>query len=175
MAGNACKISNDLSYLDESINDILKKLMTESDDLWKCLKYNTSDALDNSITDSDKIELVSQFDLENRRLILGSYNDDIIDDERTELRIFMHETIARARYDYSVIYGFELITHNSLRTLEKSKQRLNVMLAEILRVLNLEYIEKSVGRLSIDGHRVSRVHFNKSFEGYFFTMNNYSS
>ena len=170
-----CQVGNNLEYLDKSFNDILSKLLIESDNLWRCLKYNTSDALTQSITVEDKIALIKQEDLENRRVILGSYNDDIVEDERTELRIFVHGINARARYDFDIIYGFEIIVHNNLRALNGSKQRLNIMLHEIVKILNLEPIDNSIGKLLIEGHSVERVHFNKSFEGFFFTMNNYAS
>lgn len=172
---NDCIVGNSLEYLDKSFNDILSKLLVESDNLWKCLKYNTSDALTQSITVEDKIALINQEDLDNRRVILGSYMDDIVDDERTELRLFTHGINARAKYDYEIIYGFEIIVHKNLRALSGSKQRLNVMLHEIVKILDLEPIDNSVGKLGIAGHNVDRVHFNSSFEGFFFTMNNYSS
>lgn len=170
-----CNIGNNLEYLDKTFNDMLSKLLiAESDNLWLCLKYNSKDALSQTITDEQKAELIEDGH-ENQRVIFGSYSDDIVDEERTELRIFIHEIIARGRYDYEVVYGFEIIVHKNLRVLDGSKQRMNVILNELLKTLNLESFSNAIGKLVIEGNTLNRVHFNTSFQGYFFTMNNYSS
>ena len=166
---------NYLKNIDKTFQDILIKLINESDDLWKCLKYNDKTALSKSITMNDKNLIVDQDDLENRRVLLRPFNFDITTEERVELRIFMSSFYGVGVNDYTLRYNFEVIVHNDLWLLENGKQRPLVMIQEILRVLNYKGIDGSASKLNTDGNMGNIIRFNDRFQGYSFSLTAYSS
>jgi len=167
--------NNYLKNVDKTFHDMLNKLVNESDDLWRCLKYNDSEALGKAITEEDKYKLIDMKDEKNRRILLRPFNFDIVTEERSELRIYMSSFYGAGVNDYPLRYTFEIIIHNDLWILDNGKQRPIVMMQEILRVLNYKPIEGSASKLNTDNQFGNIVRFNDRFQGYTFTLNAYSS
>lgn len=164
--------SNNFGTLDNSISDIINKLVQESDDLWKCLKYGTMDALSQSITLDDKRALIDQsLNARNtRRLLLKRFNNDIVDENRTELRIYVDGFSQFDVGNKNIQIGFQIINHKDLWVLDETKQRINVILHEIFKILEQSRIENLNGRLNFNDQVGEYVQFNDNYEGYEFTM-----
>ncbi len=164
--------SNNFGTIDKSISDILNKLVLESDDLWKCMKYGTSDALSQTITQEDKLALISQDkkDFNDRRVIMKAFNNDIVDDGRVEIRLYMNQFSQFQVANKSIQFGFQIIVYKDLWVLDKTKNRANVMLHEMFKILEQVRIDNLNGRFNFDGQVGRYVQFNNDYEGYEWTM-----
>lgn len=161
--------SNNFEFIDNSLSEIISLLIENSDDLWKCLKYTSPNALSLPITQQDKLDLIKQ-NTDDNRLILRMYNRDIIDKSRVELRIFMSGFTGRGIMDKRVRIGFQIIVYNDLWLLDNTKTRANVMLHEIFKILELAMIDNLAGDLRFEGNTGTIVAFNESYQGYDFEM-----
>ena len=159
-----------LQYLDDILIDIIKKLQSdnEADDLWRCLKYPTSDALDLPITDTDK-GILSLQNNKDGRLILKFYNNEIIDNTQTQLRIFLDNSSDFDGVASTLNFGFEILIHDNAWFLDNQKIRANTIIANILNVLNGKAIDRSIKPLDWNGFMQKR-YYNGNYTGYSFVL-----
>lgn len=158
-----------LSGVDDSFKKITTALL-KSDDLFKLLKYNESNALDLPITNSDKFNLIDQDDKENRRMIFQPYKKDLISDNvRTEVRIYVMAMNPTNRYIGTLLYGFDIVVHDSIWQLDRGKQRALIIAQEIYKVLNANEVD-IIGKLESGNNRMQLRDFQDGFTGYSFML-----
>lgn len=141
------------------------KLM-ESQTLFKCLKYTTSDALSQAdLTEDEIFELTNQEgDMKDTRVLFTPFNLNVDDTARTELRVFVRRFKPNNIYLANVEVSIQVITHNSLCRLDNGQQRLLVMIQEILKLLHGTDIG-FIGNLLFEND-ISIGQYNSFFTGY---------
>lgn len=173
MSSRGCSRAN-LSFTDKFVSNMIQILFTEgSDDFWKALKYSTTDALTNPayfVNNADKYKMIKQntMDTKIKRL---RFSDDIATDVHSEIRIFddWWEEIEPLIFEVGI--GFEIISHNSIITLDGTGySRLNLFRNEILRLFNGRVVDNNIGEISVLGQMGKSGSFNNGFQGYKFTL-----
>jgi len=140
--------------------------LLEIDNLFKCLKYNSINALELEITQEDKLLLINQSDKINKRVFFQPFNNDIISEIRSELRLYVFEISPEDNKLSEIYIGFEIITHNDLWLLDNGKQRPLVMLNEIFKLLNGKEVN-GIGTIKINTRYPCRIrYYNDNFAGY---------
>lgn len=158
-----------MSGLDDSFKKIIKPLL-ESDILFEMLKYSSDDALGKGVTKKEKLELINQGDKENRRVIFQPWKKDmVIDDERTELRIYLLSMNPTNRYIGKIYFGFDVFTHDNLWQLDEGRQRVLLMVQEIYKILNANEVD-FLGKLEAENNRMQLRDFADGFTGYTFAL-----
>ena len=166
--------NNNLSSTDDFINNMVKILIDEgSDEFWKCLKYDTTDALINPsyfVTIEDKRKMVKQ-NTDDTKIKRLRFNGDISTDVRSEIRIFEESWREVSPRIYEILFGIDIISHNKIIVLDGTGQsRLNVFRNEILRLFRGRIVDGNIGELSTLGQVGNSVYTNTSFQGYHFTL-----
>jgi hypothetical protein len=136
-----------------------------SDDFWKCLKYDTTDALTNPtyfVNAADKYKMIQQ-NTEYTKIKRLRYSDDIATTVHSEIRIFDDFWEATNVRLFDVGIGFEIISHTVY-------SRLNVFRNEILRLFNRRVVDGNIAELSVIGLMGKSGSFNNGFQGYKFTI-----
>ena len=164
---------NDLQYVDNFMLNMLTVLVEEaSDDFWKILKYGKVDATTNpahTISENEKWAMIKQ-NTDATRILLRKYNNDIIVDAHTEVRIFNAMWNVPEVGNFNLSVGFEVISENKIINLEDGRTTLNYIRHEIYRIFNNRSILKGVGRISTVGSRGMIATFNDLYQGYAFDM-----
>ena len=173
MASRNCNNSN-LSFTDKFVSNMIQILFTEaSDDFWKCLKYDSTDALINPtyfVNNVDKYKLIKQNTADTRIKRLR-FSDDITTDARSEIRIFENGWEESEPRLFDVEIGFEIISHNDIITLDGTGySRLNIFRNEILELFNHRIVDGNIGELSVLGLSGRSGSFNNKFQGYKFSI-----
>lgn len=168
---------NQLDLINNIPNQIALKLF-ENDNLFKLLKYDSPDALNRPITIEDKILLMNQdgsFEdiKENTRIWYDPFpiNDQTIEDQRTELRIYEQEFIPDNNVLTKAIISFEIIVSNKLSRLDDGARRRNRVLQEIIQTLNGKQVG-GIGLLFFDSRNsfCRMRYFTNTFTGFHLTM-----
>ena len=155
-----------LSGIHDILSNIGNKLI-QNQPLLKCLKYDSSDALSKpKLTSEEIIELVENE--EKRRIYRSPFNKQVVDEARTELRVFFPEIIPQNIYLARLTVVFEIIVHESLWELDNNKDRPLIMIGEILKELNGEQVG-GIGKFYLIDSIKAQI-FNADFTGYIFNM-----
>lgn len=157
-------------------------ILLDNDDLFKLIKFTDEEPLDPSktITDAEKRAMINPSRNNNdRRIYFSMFNDQVIDDEQVQLRIYIASDSARNNVLSDILVGFDVICHNNLTEIfdedGQLSNRLLRMKSIILELLNGEVVKDSIGVLEVPDGRGSRLMaFNKSFQGYTFVMRTFS-
>ena len=131
---------------------ILKYLMTNNEDIWKLLKYNTPDALSKpNLTMEEKGELIwnGTGDSEDYRVFRSPFLDDAITSQISQLRIYNAVLSPYNRSVGTVDIGIECLCHNKIINLDTYESRVEVMMQNIIECLNGRDIA-GVGVLAFD-------------------------
>lgn len=173
MSSRNCN-DNNLSFTDKFVSNLINILFTEgSDDFWKCLLFDSTDALTNpsyTVTAQDKADALKQ-NTEKTRIKRLRFSDDIMTDAGSEIRIFddWWEEIQPRIFEVGI--GFEIISNNKIITLDGTGySRLNVFRNEILRLFRGRIVDGNIGELSVLGQMGKSGSFNNGFQGYKFTI-----
>lgn len=175
---------NNLQWVDEFISNMMDIIFLEaSDDFWKILKYDSTDATSNEtyfITEDDKKAMIKQNNLDSNGKLLTKikrlkFNNDIATDAHTEIRIFDGAWFVPSFGSYDMTYGIEIISHNQIICLEDGRTTLNVLRNEIYNLFNGRIVDKNVGRLTNAGTSGSIIVFNSNFQGYQLSLKGASS
>ncbi len=153
-----------LESLDNILTNIAIKIV-DNLDLMRCLKFNTTDALSQSITQDQCYELINQDgDITNTRVFFQPFNNQTITEERSELRIYHASFRPDNIYLTNIIVGFDIVVHNNLWRLDDGKRRPTTMVKLLLESLNGQDIG-AIGNLTMD-RACSLRFFSDSFTGY---------
>ena len=158
--------------------NILSFLMVNNENIWKLLKYNTSNALSfPNLTIEEKRALIFNGvgDSENYNVFRCPFVDDAFTKEVSQLRIYSLTINPNNRSVSTIDFAIDCITHVKLSNINGCKNRAEIMVEEIIKTLNGQDID-GVGRLfmderesSYDGARSSLFN-NRYFWGFQIVM-----
>ncbi len=151
-------------------------MLIGNQNLLKCIKYNTPNALSQSnLIIEEIIDIAGQGTnpINQQRIFKYPFYDNIVDEVRTELRFFIPEIKPQNIYLSELSISFQIITHNSLIDLDDNKQRTLVMVKEILTTFNGNDVG-GIGNLILS-KPIKITPWNSSFSGYYFNMNTRST
>lgn len=169
---------SDLIALDNAglILSNIGNTLIENQNLLKCLKYNSANALSQPEVTFDDIIDMAGFGSDpktQQRIFKYPFNSNIVTDVRTELRFFIPRIKPDNIYLSELFVCFQIVTHNSLIDLDDNKQRTLVMIKEILTSLNGKNMG-GVGNLYLY-KTIDIYSWNDNFSGYVFNMNTRST
>lgn len=130
---------NTFRSIDYLVYGILSKLINENEDIWKLLKYDTSDALSKpALTKQEKSEMIykgigTQNDF---RVFRSPFVEDMVNDEQTNMRIYIGNVVPTNRSVGIVDIVFEFVTHNKIITLDGYINRLEHLIQSTIETLN---------------------------------------
>jgi len=161
-----------LTNIETLVPNIAVKLL-DSQDLLKCLFYNTRDALSKTnLTDNQKYNLINQDILVDTRIFFSPSPTITITEEQTQLRIFMSSFSPDNLYLGKAVFDFQIIVHENLWLLNNTKQRPIVIIQEILKKLN-DISVSGLGNLRLT-NPIKIVKFADNFTGYMMSLQNWS-
>ena len=158
------EISNILS----NVGNVFVKNQT----LLKCIKFDNVDALSQpDLEIQDIINLIGKGSdpKSQRRIFKVPFNDDIIEEVRTELRFFVSRIPLDNIYLTNLPITFQIIVHNDLWEMDDNLIRPFVIIQEILNELNGREIRKGIGELKLN-NSINMVVYNSNFTGYIFDL-----
>ncbi len=156
----------ELSNLGKILSSIGNKLIS-SQTILKCIAYDNKNALSQpDVSINEKVDLIGggSDPQEQQRIFKVPFNDNIIEDARTELRFFFPVFRPNNQYLSDVVVTFQLIIHNSLWELSNNSIRAFILIEELLKNFN-GYDVDSVGELYLDGP-IRIVTWSKNYSGY---------
>ncbi|TVY09968.1 hypothetical protein [Paenibacillus cremeus] len=154
-----------LDNVDRVIENILIKLI-DNQNLLKCLKYPSPDALSKPDLTQDEINVLFDYDSDPRdiRISFTPFNLTTVEEAKSELRIFIRDFEPENIHIANVNIAFQVIVSNRIWRLDEGKQRPLVIIQELLKSLNGVDIEL-VGNLYFNS-RIRIVNYNAYFSGY---------
>ena len=154
-----------LESLDNILNNIAIKIV-ENIDLMRCLKFTSTDALLQPITEEERYMLMNQDgDITGTRIFFQPFNNLTITDQRSELRIYYASFKPNNNFLTNINVGFDIVVHNDLWRLDNGKRRPTAIIKLLLESLNGQDVG-SIGNLSFIDRPCSLRYFNDSFTGY---------
>ncbi|OPH61719.1 hypothetical protein BC351_00310 [Paenibacillus ferrarius] len=125
-----------LENVDRIIQNIVVQLLP-SQNLFKCLKYSSADALSQEdISDNEKIEMFDQSNKEKTKVFFTPLSPNVSDTAGSELRIYIRNIKPNNIYLTNVDISIQVICSNSVWRMDEGRQRPLVMLQEIISQLN---------------------------------------
>lgn len=158
-----------LDNIDKLWSDIGNQIVSNQNIL-KLLYYNDEDALTKDDLYLNQIrDIVGKGeDKKLQRIFKTPFNDDIVDELKSELRFYIPLLQPNNLYLASVTFNFEIIVHNSLWELTEGRLRPVRILQELLQQFN-NYDIKSIGNLTLKD-RIANYTFGKKFTGFILTF-----
>ena len=158
--------------------NILGYLMTQNENIWKLLKYDTPDALSKpNLTLEEKRNMIYDGvgDSEHYNVYRSPFVDDAFTEQTSQLRIYSYTINPNNRSMSTIDINIDCITHTQLVNIDGCKSRVEVMVEEVLKTLNGQEIN-GVGKLFFDARESmynaarSSIFNNRYFWGYQITM-----
>jgi hypothetical protein len=159
-----------LSKVGDILSNTGNKLI-KNQNILRCLKYDTSDALmQTGLNIDDIIKLIGKGNdsITQQRIFNTPFNDNIADSVKTELRYFIPILEPNNLFLSEIIITFQLIIHNTLWELDNNQSRPIILIHEILKDFN-GYDIGSIGELYLEG-AIRMVTWNQNFSGYQINM-----
>lgn len=158
-----------LDNIDKLWSDIGNQIASNQNIL-KLLYYNDEDALTKDDLYLNQIrDIVGKGeDKKLQRIFKTPFNDDIVDELKSELRFYIPLLQPDNLYLAGVAFNFEIIVHNSLWELTEGRLRPVRILQELLQQFN-NYDIKSIGNLTLKD-RIANYTFGKKFTGFILTL-----
>jgi hypothetical protein len=154
-----------LNGVDRIIENILIQLLSNQN-LLKCLKYDSTDALSQpDLTQSDIDILINQEgDTSKSRVFFTPFNLNPANDAKSELHLFIRRFKPDNIQLANVQILFQIIVNNQLWRLDNGQQRPLVMIEEILN--SLQGVDIGfIGNLYFTND-ISIIQYNPYFTGY---------
>lgn len=155
--------------------NIIAKLITDNDMIWKLLYYNTSDAWTKpNLTAQQKGGMVysGQSDTTPFKVFMDCFSpDDVQDTQITNLRIFPTFVLPENRIYSTVDFTFEIVSHQKISMLSNYQPRCLMIFDELMKCLDGAEVG-GLGRLSFDrnGHSTNIAKYvsynNRNYKGY---------
>lgn len=173
-AYNKFKSYKDLSY------KIITALINDNEDIWKMLKYDTTDALSQpNLTLAEKGALIysGEEDATLFRVFRDEFTDDAFDKRVSQLRIFPSTTIPENHLVAIQDVVIQIVIHTKINTMDDYLTRMDTFIENILGTLNGSdigtvgtlYFDRSRGRNDVI-RRGAGIGNNKNFLGAMITM-----
>ena len=157
-----------LDFVEKGIEGILLRLI-QNQNILKCLKYPSSDALNLPNLSEDDIEkLINQEgDVAETRIFFTPFDVETPDSERAELRFFFRAFVPNQNSVLSSVnIQFEVIVSDRIWRLDNGRQRPITIVSEILKTLNGQDID-GLGKIYFN-NPIRVIRYNKYFSGYGF-------
>ena len=119
--------------------NIISYLVENNETIWKLLKYESSDAWNQSnLTLAEKRALIfaGQSDMTNYRVFMDSGQDDSWSDPACILRVPILEIYPTNKILANVTIGFEIYCHSKISTMSNYQTRADTIVKEIVSTLN---------------------------------------
>lgn len=156
--------------------NIIKYLVDNNENIWKILKYPTSDCLSkNNLTELEKLSLIWNGDehSENYNVFMDSFSgDDVLPTQMSLLRVFPVTIDPKNRVYSQVDIAIECICHYKVNMLDTYQPRSLRMIEEVLSTLNGININ-GIGLLSFENNNTIRsniarydIYNDKNYKGY---------
>ena len=178
-------IYNKFEIFDDLPNKVVSMLLTNNDDIFKLLKYDSTDALSRNITFDEKLALMpiptGKGYSDETRIFLTHFTDDSLELEQSQLRVYTLLNQPETHVVGKNIIGFDVLSHNDILTLDSFKNRTLQISQQILNTLNGESIvdDDAGGALGViryvSGNNLKLRSFNRRFSGYTFTMTQFNT
>ena len=158
----------------DSVGNILSNIgnkLIQNQNLLKCIKYDTSDALSESdIGIQGIVDLVGKGTdpKTQQRIYKYPFNNNIVDETRSELRFFIPKITPNNIYVSELQINFQIVIYNTLIELDDNKFRFIVMIQEILNSLN-GFSCGGIGLLYLKTP-INIVTWSDNFSGYTFSL-----
>lgn len=169
---------NSYASLPDLCYKAIEYLMLNNEDIWKLLKYNTYDALyKENLTMKEKASLIydGKGDSSKFRVFRSPYMDDLFDMECAQLRVYVESISPDTPIYGTVDVNFEVISHVKIVNLADYRNRLELMIQQVLQTLNGVYIG-AIGNFMFD-RTISfydlckmNLYNNRNFYGYTLIM-----
>ena len=153
---NQYKFRKEFEYSLESLDNIfqsmLMKLINESDDLWKLLKYNTYNALDeDDLTYNEKAELIEfkpELKVSKQPFKMIPYvGSQALLSEATEIRMYPYNDAFNNDTFVTTTFAIEIITHYNNYLIDGGF-RISRMKSQLIKVLNNFNYDDAAGVLN---------------------------
>lgn len=148
--------------------NIISYLIFNNENMWKLLKYQTPDALDQpNLTQEEKGELVynaQEPDSSGYSVFLFEGTDDAYIDQTSQLRVFNLNTDFDNRTVGIQDVCFLIVVHNKVNMLNNYSTRLENIIKEIIETLNGVDINVGLGVLFGDNSRRRTTGIRKGFQ-----------
>ena len=119
--------------------NIISYLVENNETIWKLLKYESSDAWNQSnLTLAEKRALIysGQTDIESYRVFMDSGQDNSWTKPACILRIFVLEIYPTNKIIADTTIGFEVFCHSSISTMSNYQTRADTIIKELVSTLN---------------------------------------
>jgi len=147
--------------------NIVAYLMQNNENIWKLLKYNTFDALNQpDLTQAEKAQLIYNGEDPNSNtfnVFLFEGTDDAFIDQTSQLRVFNLSTDFDNRTTGTQDIGFLIVVHNKINMLNNYSTRLENIIKEIVSTLNGIDVGVGLGVIFADGSRRRTTGIRKGF------------
>lgn len=162
----------DYTKLDR-INEIpinIAYTLLQNDNIFKCLKYSTKNALELEVSQDDKLLLINQDNDNDKRVFFQPFNSNIVSEARSELRFYVFEINPEENMLSEIYIAFEIIVYNDSWLLDNGKQRPLVMLNELFKSLNGKNVN-GIGVIKTQDRYPCRIaKYSDNFTGYSLMM-----
>lgn len=126
----------DLSNADNIYNNIVSKIIG-SQQIGKCLKYTTADALEKpDLTQEEIFALVNQTNRSACRIFNIPPTYYVTEEQRAEIRVYETAIASTNQYIYDIGYCFDVVCHQELWLLEDGSRRVMKIMSGIMEMLN---------------------------------------
>jgi len=131
----------------------------------KCLKYPTKDAMYSpDLTQEEINSLYDNSDPKQIRISFTPFNLSSVDEEKSEIRIFIREFSPNNFVMSNTCFAIQVISSNQIWLMDEGRMRPLIMIQEILKEIHGADIE-SIGLVYVD-KPIRLYSYNTYFSGY---------
>ena len=148
---------NKFSGFSDLCYNIISYLMTNNENIWKLLKYNTPDALSRpnlSIQEKRALIFNGNNDSEDFKVYRSPFLDESFTKQTSQLRVYALTVLPDNRSLSTIDFAIDCLTHIKLVNLDGCKSRAELMVEEVLKTLNGQDIN-GVGKIFFDSRESS--------------------
>lgn len=163
---------------------IIEHLVLNNEDLWKILKYDTSDSLDKpNLTLDEKTALIypgNGLDGNNFRFFMDFFIDDSFNTQCSLVRVYPLVISPQNRIISDITFCIEVLSHCKITHLNNYTNRNVYMMQQIIKTLNGGDVN-GVGLLAFDrmgnsnDRAVLNISNNRNYQGYSIYMSTHTS
>jgi hypothetical protein len=175
---------NTFDRLPQMSYKIIEHLVLNNEDLWKMLKYDTSDCLDKpNLTLDQKTSLIYPGDGKDGnayRVFMDYLIDDFFNKQCSLIRVYPVFIVPQNRVVSDITFCIEALSHCKITQLNNYTNRNVYMLQQIIKTLNGRDVN-GVGMLSFDkmgnpsDKALLNISNNRNYQGYSIYMSTHTS
>lgn len=142
---------------------IIAHLIENNEDIFKLLKYNTSNALECvNLTLEEKVNLIYKGESDSTpfKIFMQPITDDAFPENSTQFRVYIDNIIPNDQIRGLTTFVFEIFCHNKINTLNNYSTRMHWMLQQIISTFNGAIID-GIGELFFNAKASNRMNYAK--------------